>query len=323
MNRYRSQPRRIRPTAAFAIVGTLVAGSAWVGIAQSSATPNPDARRTYVLPGKSVFPEGVAVRGGFYYATSVGTGDIYRGDLTDRRASVFVQAGAGHRLSVGLKATANRLVVATSDGVIVVNRFTGQLVARFGGNLDETARPNDVTIAPNGDAYITDFFVSKIYRIPAAALQEHRVGVQDLPLFLDLAGTGYPVEQESANGLAATSDGRFLIVTHFTRGELYRIRLSDKQLIKIDLHGEVLTGPDGIILTEADVLYVVEYGISAVTEIRLSDFYNSGRVLSRTTNPRFQCPTTTGIAGDRLLVVNSQFCGPGEPPFTVSSIRIP
>ena len=41
------------------------------------------------------------------------------------------------------------------------------------------------------------------------------------------------------------------------------------------------------------------------------------------TDPSFEGPTTAAIAGNRLLVVNSQFSGPGTPPFTVSSIPLP
>ena len=173
------------------------------------------------------------------------------------------------------------------------------------------------------DAYLTGFTNSKIYRIPAAGLEGGQSGVQRLKVFLNFRGTSFPVEEFSANGIAVTSDGRFLIVTHFSAGRLYRVRLSDGQVRRVDLHGQALAGPDGITLTESNVLYVVEANESRIAEVRLSHSYGSGRVVSRTTSPGFQCPTSAAIAGDRLLVANSQFCGPDEPPYTIASIPLP
>ncbi len=280
---------------------------------------------TYTLPGEEVFPEGIAVFGGNYYVGSVGNGDVYRGDLTQPRASVFVPRGPGHRRSAGIKATADRLVVAHEEGHVgVYDRVTGEPVNRFSNALGEVSNVNDVTIAPNGDAYLTDYFLSRIYRIPAAAIAHHQSGTQPLPIFLDLSGTSFPAEEKSANGIAATADGRFLLVTHYSRGQLYLVRLSDKHVTRVDLHGQELKGPDGIVLTDAGVLYVVENdGVARIAKIDLSDRYDEGRILSRTTSPRFQTPTTAAIAGDRLVVVNSQFHEAGKPPFTVVNIPLP
>jgi len=71
------------------------------------------------------------------------------------------------------------------------------------------------------------------------------------------------------------------------------------------------------------VLYVVEADKSRIAEVRLSHRYGSGRVVSRTTSPGFQTPTSAAIAGDRLLVANSQFFGPNKPPYTIASIPLP
>jgi sugar lactone lactonase YvrE len=285
----------------------------------------PDALKTYVVPGQCVQPESVTVRDGYFYTGGICNGNIYRGDLRERRAEVFVPGGAT-TLQAGIKATATRLVVTGirngRAGARVYNRFTGKLLAQF---LASRQNPivNDVAIAPNGDAYLTDFTQSQIYRIPAAGLNGGQSGVQRLRVFLDFRGTSFPVQEGSANGIAVTSDGRFLIVTHFSAGRLYRVRLSDGQVRRIDLHGQALAGPDGITLTESNVLYVVEANKSRVAEVRLSHRYGSGRVVSRTTSPGFQCPTSAAIAGDRLLVANSQFCGPNKPPYTIASIPLP
>ena len=77
-----------------------------------------------------------------------------------------------------------------------------------------------------------------------------------------------------------------------------------------------------MVLTDDNVLYVVRPFGSLVAKFRLDARYDRGRLLSETTDPTFHGPTTAAIAGDRLLVVNSQFSGgPPAPPWTVSSIR--
>lgn len=280
--------------------------------------------RTYELPGSEVFPEGVEVFGTTYYVGSATNGDVYRGELDEGSATVFVPGGPGHRQSGGIEATDTLLVVANGNegGATVYDRATGALVARFSTGLGDRSNINDVTLAPNGDAYLTDFELATIYRIPAVELENPDTNVRTLPVFLDLTGTTFVGGSSSANGIVATPDGQFLLVLHYGYGELHRIRLSDKEVTRVDLHGEPLSSPDGMVLKD-DVLYVVEYAASRVAAIGMSNSYLSGEVLSRTTDPAFVCPTTDDVVDDRLLVVNSQFCGPGEPPFTVVSIPLP
>jgi hypothetical protein len=117
---------------------------------------NPEMR--YRLLGRDpVYPEGIAAHGSDYYVTSAHDGDIYRGDLAEPTAKPFIHSpGLG---SLGIKATSSRLVVVQGDehsgGVTVFERLTGDRVARF-SNGAESGAVNDVAIAPDGDAYVTD-----------------------------------------------------------------------------------------------------------------------------------------------------------------------
>ncbi len=279
---------------------------------------------SYLIPGECVYPESIAVRGDKYYVGSVCNGQIYRGDLADPQAEVFVPADPTLFDVSGIKATETRLVTARGNGFATVfNRRTGALMAQFSNGLGWDSVVNDVAIAPNGDAYLTEFLLSKLYRIPAASIARHHPGVQELPVFLDFRDTAFPVQEASANGIAATPDGRFLIVAHFSAGELYRVRISDGHVSHINLGGTRLASPDGIILTRSNVLYVVEFDTQSIAKIRLAGNYSHGQLVSRTTSPLFQCPTGVARAGNHLLVTNSQFCGPGQPPFTLASIPIP
>jgi hypothetical protein len=52
-----------------------------------------------------VFPEGVEVFGTSYYVGRATNGDVYRGELDEQGATVFVPGGPGHPHSGGIEAT--------------------------------------------------------------------------------------------------------------------------------------------------------------------------------------------------------------------------
>jgi sugar lactone lactonase YvrE len=207
------------------------------------------------------------------------------------------------------------------------DRSTGAVVARWTNNIwPDPTIVSDIAIAPNGDAYVTDAWRPVLYRIPAAELRSPRAGVHDLPVFLEWSDppySDYVPEFLEADGIAVTPDGAHLLVVHYSDGFLFRVRLSDKQVRRIDLGGYRLISGDGMVLTGARTLYVVRPFGSLVAKLRLNAGYTRGRLLSETTDSSFQHPTSAAIAGDRLLVVNSQFEGPFIPPWTVSSIALP
>lgn len=292
----------------------------------------PDALRSYVLPGARVFPEGIDVIGGRFYVTSTRDGSILRGDLRQRRAERFIAAEKGQFGAVGIRATADRLLVAggPSGTVTVYDRSSGERVAGFSNGGGAGTFVNDVAVAPNGDAYITDSSRPVVYRIPAAALRQHRAGVQDLPVFRDLRGTAftYVAGAFNANGIVVTADGQSLLVVNSETGRLYRIRVGSGAVSRVQVTGGALTGGDGLVLLDSNVLYVVRNSVNRILEVRLSPDHAHGRVVSATSSPSFDFPTTAAVAGDRLLVVNSQFGAllTGQDPalpFTVSSIRLP
>jgi Cu-Zn family superoxide dismutase len=290
------------------------------------ATKTQDTTTTYrLVGGTDTYPEGIAVYGSQYYVTSVGRGDIYRGTLGEPTAKVFIPSpGFG---SAGIKATATRLVVVQGDehaGIVTVfDRVSGDRLVRF--STGGEAGLNDVAIAPNGDAYVTDSDFPVLYRIPAAALRKRQDKVRDLPVFMSLRGTpfDYSPDQTNANGIVVSPDSKILLVVNFATGHLFRIRLADHKVTGVDLSGASLTGGDGMVLV-ANELYVVRNDIESVTKLAMGHGYAEGREVSQTMDPTFQKPTTAAIAGDRLLVVNNQYDGPvGKPPWTVSDIRLP
>jgi Cu-Zn family superoxide dismutase len=131
----------------------------------------------------------------------------------------------------------------------------------------------------------------------------------------------------NVNGIAASADGRYLLLAKSNSGELYRVRVADGAVQRVDLGGETVSG-DGLVLT-GSTLYAVERveDLGRVVEIEMASDLLTGSVVHRVTDPGFDDPTTAALARGRLLVVNSQFgertAGETPDPFTVSSIPAP
>ena len=279
--------------------------------------------RVYTLPGDEVLPDGIAVDGDTYYVTGEGSGTIYRGDLDEPEAEVFITDLGFGVFDIDV-VPGGLLVARGSAGVVLFDRTTGDVLATW--SVADGSFASRIAIAPNGDAYITDTDAPLLYRIPAAELRRPRAAEQVLPVFLEWPDP--PVHNErgfpNGNGIVATADGRHLLVVHETTGELFRVRLSDKQVRPVDLGRYRLISGRGMVLTDERVLYVVLAARPAVAKLRLDARFRRARLLSETTDPTFSYPRAAAIAGDRLLVANNGSSGPPSAPrWTVSSIALP
>ena len=273
----------------------------------------------YTLPGNAVFPEGVAFeqRTGSFFATSTTDGTIFRGDIKKPAAAVFLPGGAdGRTTAIGLEADQRgALWVAGGNTGLIFNYSTrsGSLGGKFetgsGGFL------NDVVVTPNGDAFVTDSLRPTLWRVAR--------GGTTAEAWLDFTGT--PIQYTTGfnlNGIVATEDGRYLIVSQTNKASLFRIDTRTKQVVQIA--GASVAG-DGLQL-RGRTLWAIAGG--AIVKVALSGDLTRGRVVSTTTDPSFSSPTTNAIARGRMLVVNSQFAARNSGtaptlPFTISSVRIP
>ncbi len=310
----------------------LLVGLSVVAPTQAQQTPASQRAQIFNFPAEdTVFPEGVAKdpNSNFFYVGSTTNGAIYRGDVRqpNRGLSLFLPGGAdGRTTAIGMKVDGRGFlfIAGGATGTIwMYDTRDGRLLSRFETGVQQTFI-NDVTITPDGAAYFTDSRNPVIYRIAPNAQ-----GIFTLEFWRELNGTPLQyTEGFNLNGITASADGRFLVVVQSNTGQLFRIATDTKAVSEITLAGgDRVTAGDGILLA-GQILHVTRNSLNLIVQIRLSPDFSSGQQVGSFTDPSFGFATTIAAAGDRLLVVNSQFNNRGQGrtpnrPFTVSSVPLP
>jgi|GEM_PF-752253 len=315
---------RIKVTVLFALglVFTLIGIIAWEG---STAKAQQVQFDRYILPGDKVFPEGIAYQAatGDFFVSSTTDGTILRGNLGREQAEVYIPGGTDVLTgSRGMKVdNAGRLYIcAGPQGMLFVyNTADKKLLAKLASGQPNSFL-NDVSIAPDGSAYVTDSNVPAIYRASANAQGEFT-----MERWLDVSPTIVYTQGFNLGGIDVSDDGRYIIAAQGNTGKLFRVEVASKTVSEINLGGDLVQGADGIWL-EGNTLYVMRNSAKLLVTISMSADMGTGTVVSSTTHPSFAFPTTFAKVGDRLLVVNSQFDkrnSAPELPFTVSSVPAP
>jgi sugar lactone lactonase YvrE len=261
-----------------------------------------------VLPGASS-AEGIAAgRGTTFYAGDLFRGDIFRGDVQRGTAELFIDAPDG-RMAVGMATDVAHELLFVAGGMsgqaYVYDLRTGAAVATYQLTTSATTIINDVTITKHG-AWFTDSLQAQLYFVPvsgAGALGPSRV--------LGLSGPAADLSGEfNLNGIAATANGKTLIVAHSGAGQLYTVDPASGASAAIA--GVSVPFVDGIVL-EGRRLWAVQNFTNQVSRIRLAPDLTSGLVEEVITSDLFQIPTTAARFGSRLAVVNAKF-DTGFPP---------
>jgi sugar lactone lactonase YvrE len=290
----------------------IVCAAVVLGAVLTGAVDAEPAPAVITLPG-ATSAEGIATgAGSSFYAGDLFLGDIYRGDLRAGTAELFRDVPSG-RMATGMK------VDVPHNLLFVAGGFTGQAYvydARTGQDIAvrQLANPastmiNDVAIA-NGAAWFTDSFQPRLYRVPITP--DGSIGT---PSTLVVTGPAAHLSgQFNLNGIAATPDGKTLIVAHSGDATLYTV--DPETGASASIVGASVPNVDGILL-ESGRLWAVQNFSNQVTELRLSPDLSSATVESVITSPRFEIPTTVARDGSRLALVNAKF-DTGFPPTATS-----
>jgi sugar lactone lactonase YvrE len=294
------------------LIGSFIVATVLVGAAAGTASAKPFPGLITLTGATSA--EGIAAgAGSSFYAGDLFKGDIYRGDLRTGSASLFVDAPDG-RMALGLRVDiADNLLFAaggfTGQGY-VYNARTGEDVAVFQFLApDQGPIINDVIVA-DGAAWFTDSAHPSLYRVPIGP--HGSVGA-----FSVLSVTGPAADLTgmfNMNGIAATPDGKTLIVAHSGDGTLYTV--NPETGVSAPIAGADVPNVDGI-LFEAGRLWAVQNFSNQVTELQLSPDLASATVKKVITNAQFEIPTTVARHGRELAVVNAKF-DTGFPPKATS-----
>lgn len=324
-----------RPRAALAITAGATAVLVLAPAAPGVAAPLKARPTSYVLnpagpAADDVFPEGIAVSGGHFFVGSTTDGTVYRGDLDRRRATPFLLGGRDNRTSaVGMKVSDGRLFVAggATGRVFAYDLKNRKLVGSW--QVTQTGAPtflNDIAVGRHGAIYVTDSLRPVLYRLRPSQQRTRRV--RTLPTFVTFTGTPFQYAAgNNANGIVASENGRFLVIAQSNAKKLFRVRLSDRKVTQVNLHGQSVAG-DGLVLGGRTLHAVERQGdVGFLVKINLARGLTSGNLVSRTTYASLNDPTTAARVGRSLLVVNSQFgeraAGVQPGPFTVSRVPTP
>ena len=164
---------------------------------------------------------------------------------------------------------------------------------------------NDVVVTKDA-AWFTNSNSAVLYRVPIGP--GGTVGPSSqLVVQGPAANVGFDF---NLNGIAATPNGKTLIVAHSGLGALFTVDPETGQSTMIE--GVAVPAVDGILM-EAGRLYAVQNSLNQIAVIDLSPDLSSGSVENLITSSSFQFPTTVARAGNLLAVVNAKF-DTGFPP---------
>ncbi|MBT2480254.1 SMP-30/gluconolactonase/LRE family protein [Streptomyces sp. ISL-94] len=330
---------------------TALAGALTLGATPAQAGDDrADARisTAFSLPGAKVYPEGIATdpRTHTVYVGSYTDGTVYRARPGRSEAEVFLPSGTdGRHTANGLRVdTRGRLWVTDSTaGVSVYDAASGARLARFEVAGTAPRFVNDLTVTPDGTAYLTDSVRGVVYRATPAQLA---AGGGALTEAYDLNPVLRPRPEGTftLNGIISDRAGRYLLTVDMTGGDLYRVDLRSGAIVRVALTGAGpkavdskapdseapdLKAADGLDLSPDGTLRVAHNITNTLTRWQLTADGTRARLVHTVTDPSLQIPTTLTHTRGRTLVVRSQFDkgGPMSPDggapttFTVASVR--
>lgn len=278
--------------------------------------------------------EGIAAgEGTTFYAGDRLNGDIYRGDIRENTAGLFIDAPDG-RVAIGMKADVKHDLLFVAGGgtgdAYVYSTETGETAGVFNLTDQESPFINDVTLTRDG-AWFTNSRAAELYFLPVD--KDGKLGkVERLPL---TGPAALPWTGNGPNGIAAVNGGKTLILAHSAFGALFTVNLDDdrddgdnhddgedaERGATARIEGVDVPNVDGI-LVQGRQLWAVQNRLNKIARIKLSGDLSSGTVRDEITSPDFNVPTTIAKFGNTLAAVNAKFGQQPQPTeFEVVLVR--
>jgi sugar lactone lactonase YvrE len=176
---------------------------------------------------------------------------------------------------------------------------------------------NDVVITKDA-AYFTNSSQPELYRVPLANHGEPLLTSETIPLGGDYQFTPGAF---NANGIAATPNGKTLIIVNSVDGALYNVDPITGDATLIDLGGEAVPNGDGILL-QGKTLYVAQNFFNQIAVVDLNSDFTSATIVDTLTSSNFRIPTTIALFGNSLYAVNARFDTPPTPTTEYEVVRV-
>jgi sugar lactone lactonase YvrE len=280
--------------------------------------------------------EGIAIGTGhtFYVGsfTPPTLGQILVGDLRTGVLAELVPANGRPAVGMKIDPRTNFLFVAggMSGGGTIYDATSGAEIGFFPFVEPGTQIVNDVVVTRDA-AYFTVStgpFLGRVALDPNG--QPGAADTISLPINFGVRGSCTVGATPRSNGIAATPNGKSLIIMHTSEGRLYRLDTNDLVLVPIDVvggdfaGGNPLCSGDGLLL-DGSTLYVVQFGpLHRVAVVELSHDLQSAFIVRYITepfasNPAIRLPTTIAEFGSSLYAVTYG----GLPPAPDVVVRLP
>ena len=280
-------------------------------------TPDPVSTEVaFRLPEKDLIPEGIAfdeVRRSFFVSSVYKAKIVEVDEATGTSRDFFGERQHGFWGGVGLEVDPERRIlwaasamgdqtrnfVPEEDGLSGLFKFSledGALIKKYTlANQPEKHLLNDLVVAQDGTAYITDTLTASVYIVSPEE--------DELELFLRSEDIAYP------NGICLSPDEETLFVAN-DRG-IASVSRSDKSIRWLDLPNGVRTdGIDGLYFYRSSLVAVQNHkGLNRVARFHIDESLE--KVLEVEVlledHPSFDIPTTGVIVDGVLFVIaNSQ-----------------
>jgi sugar lactone lactonase YvrE len=270
-------------------------------------------------PGGSQF-EGIDVtpdRRQFYVTETTG-GEVHRGRVGSDRTEVWLDEddalADGRTKAVGIATDRDgRVYVAGGDNRGLAGAADdapdfwvydedGSLLAALRMPVEGAIFLNDVVVAPDGAAYVTDSTSPRVFRIA------HEDDGWAATLWAAADAPGAPVQGEGfgLNGIEVAPDGESLVAVKSNTGELWRYDLATAAPTRVDTGDADLTSGDGLVV-KGCTLVVVRNRLHLLTYLRLDGDARSARLQTEVPTDPDRVFTTGDVVHGRLLLVDSQF----------------
>jgi sugar lactone lactonase YvrE len=230
-------------------------------------------------------------------------------------------------VGIHIDVAGGRLLVANVDrGVLAGEAPRGPAISLLAYDLESGERlfftdlttfdpeaghfANDVTVDPDGNAYVTDSFFPVIYKVDPEG---------EASIFLQ--NEAFASDQFGLNGIDYHPDG-YLLVARSDTGALFKVPLDDPEAFaQVELDTPVF-GADGIVLRPDGALAVVGQNQS-VFLVRSEDGWQTGSIVEAASLE--QPATTAAIREGEVYAIFAQLAAMGsdDPPDVFPIVRVP